>query len=319
MDKVSLDDIVNQNELPLINSLECPIDSMVPLNPMMCKTCETIFCPDCIESWMKRSKVCPMRCNPLEVITIDRHVLKNQVNKIKLGCPYHDSGCLAQLSVNEVARHERICDYRPSKCDKCKEVVSFTLMNSHFYESCKMNKIICFICTQTFNLNSLSAHLISCSSNASLCECCAQKVLSDQATHNINCPLQIFQCKLCKLPELNFEIKNGTHKCISDLKENSLTTYLKCLHSKYESSVNNAINKKDELFMDFNKKINDLAAEVFKRENDRSSAVEIKYAKVCDEQAKKLAIIKRDKLEHMKKLKTEIVEWNAHILSKNRL
>jgi DnaJ-domain-containing protein 1 len=71
--------------------------------------------------------------------------------------------------------------------------------------------------------------------------------------------------------------------------------------------------------MDFNKKINDLAAEVFKRENDRSSAVEIKYAKVCDEQAKKLAIIKRDKLEHMKKLKTEIVEWNAHILSKNRL
>jgi hypothetical protein len=312
MEKVSIDDIVNQNELPLVSYLECPIDSMVPLNPLMCKNCETIFCPDCIESWKKRSTICPMRCNPMEIITIDRHVLKNQVNKIKLACPFHDSGCMAQLPPNEVSRHERICEYRPSKCDKCNQAVSFSQINSHLYESCIQNKISCFICSDSYSLKELIIHLPSCSSKSSLCQTCAKKTHSDIQ----ECPLEISQCKLCKLPELNFEIKSGQHKCLQELKESNLTTYLKCIHSKYEATLNNAITNHEEYYREFNKKFNELSSDVMKRENEKSAVIEMKYARLSDDQTKKLSNIKRDKLEYMKKIKAEIVELNSNIQSK---
>ena len=220
---------------------------------------------------------------------------------------------MAQLPPNEVSRHERTCEYRPSKCEKCNESVSINQFNSHLYESCIQNKISCFICSDSFSLKEIIQHLTSCSSNSSLCKTCAKKNHSDIQ----ECPLQISQCKLCKLPELNFEIKSGQHKCIQELKEGNLTAYLKSIHSKYEATLNNAINNHDEYYREFNKKLNELSNDVIKRENDKSAAIEMKYARVSDDQSKKLANIKRDKLEYIKKIKAEILEWNSNIQSKN--
>jgi hypothetical protein len=47
--KLNPEEIVNMDEIPLGEMLECPIDGMISLNPIICKKCETVFCIDCIE------------------------------------------------------------------------------------------------------------------------------------------------------------------------------------------------------------------------------------------------------------------------------
>ncbi len=74
--KISPEHIANRDKLHLDNYLECPIDKMVCTTLIMCKKCETIFCPECIEDLKKRSYVCPMHCNPIELIKRDRTIIR---------------------------------------------------------------------------------------------------------------------------------------------------------------------------------------------------------------------------------------------------
>lgn len=316
MEKVTTEEIANLDEVQLASYLECPIDSMISMNPLMCKKCETIFCQDCIENWKKKSNVCPMRCNPIELIPIERTVMKQQLNKIKLACPNQKYGCLTLVPMNEVLRHEKVCDYRGTKCEKCLELVPLIGLNFHLYESCKKNQLPCIVCETPLSLKDILPHLEVCRVNASLCSTCIQNVNDfDLNAHMASCPLKIVECPLCKMPDTYSDIKLGMHKCLSDsrFKETNLNTYLKSIHSKYETNVNSALQKHDERLKDFNKKFNSLSSEIFKKESEKCLAMEMKFSKISDEQFKRLTNVKKDKIEIINKLKSEVDELTQSI------
>jgi hypothetical protein len=312
MDKISIDDVVNQDELPLINYLECPIDNLISMAPVMCRKCETCFCQDCIENWKKKSNVCPMRCNPIELINIDKTILKQQLDKVRLPCANFKLGCFNKLLVREVAGHEKICEYRGVKCEKCQETVPMIGLLYHLYESCKKNAVNCFICNTSLNLNNFLSHIQICEANSAVCKICVQPI-DNPEIHDKICSLKIINCQKCKLPETQSEILNSNHRCLNDCDLSNLNTYLKSLHSRYEISINEIIGKQDEKYKDFLKKFGDINNEIIKRECEKCYKLEQKLIRLSDDYLKKMFSLKKEKREILSKLNNEIQELEKKI------
>jgi hypothetical protein len=317
MEKISIDDIVNTDELPLINYLECPIDNLISMTPVMCKKCETCFCLDCIETWKKKSNICPMRCNPMELMNIDKTILKQQLDKLRLSCGNYNMGCLAKLLVKEVPLHEKICEYKGIKCDKCEETIPAIGLLIHLYESCKKNVVNCFICNMSLNLGTVLSHIEKCEIGSSMCAVCIQPRAENIELHSKVCSLKLINCQICKMPELQSEINSGNHKCLMDSDLSNMNKYLKSVQSKYELSVNEIISHHDENYNDFLKKFGDINSEILKRENEKCTKLEHKLARLSDEYLKKMFILKRDKKENLNKLDHEVQELQKMIDSKN--
>jgi len=313
--KISIDDVVNTNELPLVHYLECPIDNMISMAPIMCKKCETCFCQDCIENWKKKSNVCPMRCNPIELMPVEKTILKQQLEKIRLACPNVTFGCLSRLLVKERELHEKTCEYKGVKCEKCQEIVPMIGMLYHLYESCKKNTVSCFICNSSLNLNNFLSHLEKCDVKSSVCQTCIQPILDDNL-HSKKCNLKLALCQSCKLPDLQSELLNGNHICLNDYDLINLNTYLKSVQTKYEVSINEIIAKHEEKYKEFSKKFADINNELIKRENEKLLKLDNKYVKQNDEYIKKMYGIKKEKREGLNILNLEIQDLQRNIESK---
>lgn len=314
MDKISIDDIVNQEELPLINYLECPIDNLISLNPVMCRKCETCFCQDCIDNWKQRSNICPLRCDPIELMNIDKTILKQQLDKVRLPCINHKLGCLNKLLIKEVQTHEKICEYRGVKCEKCQETVPKIGILYHLYESCKKNTVNCFICNNALNLNNFLEHIQNCDVDSSICKICVQPFKDCTIElHSKVCRLKLINCQKCKLPDLQSDIINSDHRCLSDCDISNLNTYLKSIQSKYEVSINEIISNQDEKYKDFLKKFEDINKEILKRENDNYVKLDQKLARISDDYLKKMFGLKKEKRENLNKMSNEIQELQRKI------
>jgi hypothetical protein len=298
--KISPDEIANRDELHLDNYLECPIDNMVSVNPIMCKKCETIFCPDCIEDWKKRSNVCPMRCSPMELIKTDKTIIRQQINKIKLFCPYEKYGCFEKVLFNEVTRHERICEYRPVECDKCKEKVSLITYIDHLYVGCKDRMIKCSLCEIELNFSELVGHMAS--SAKTLCQNCCD-------IDNVHkCQFEIKLCEHCNLPDFANNIINNIHKCAQD---RNYTTYIRNLLLKYESFVSTKAYLVK--FDAFKKNLDNIYNDIVKKLADKEKALESKVRDLKDKAVNKTNHMKKDICEAIDKIKNENLELKKYL------
>jgi hypothetical protein len=303
--KISPDDIANKEELCLEGYLECPIDNMVSLNPLMCKKCETIFCPNCIEDWKKRSNVCPMRCNPIELIKTDKTIIRQQLNKIKLFCPFLNNGCLEKVMINELPRHERLCEYRTIECDKCREKVPNIAMIGHIFEQCNSRKIQCPQCDIFYSLKDLCIHFQQC--NTPICNFCFEA-----KTLNHNCQYELRECMICNLPELSGNLNN--HRCADKNLNSSVWAYLKNLYTKIESNLNGRIMQRDLKYKEFTTKVNEISQDVIKRLAEKENALESKILEAKEKSYKRINVIKRDKYEELEKSKNELKNFEKCIL-----
>jgi hypothetical protein len=59
VDKIDPDEIANISNIPLLQSLRCSIDLIIPLHPVICSQCENVFCQDCLKEWKKNLKIVP--------------------------------------------------------------------------------------------------------------------------------------------------------------------------------------------------------------------------------------------------------------------
>jgi hypothetical protein len=317
MDKISSDDVANTHELPLLSSLECPIDNMISMNPVVCEKCETIYCSDCADSWKKRSNICPMcKSNPFEVIVnLDKHILKDQISKIKFSCSNQIRGCLTMLPSNEIDRHAKICDYRTVRCEKCSLEVPFITMASHHFEQCTGNRVKCLICREPFNLNSIRAHLQSCSVEK-LCGVCSDL---NPPNHISDCILRVETCDRCGLAEISPELQFNSHRCVNtDMQQSgNLSAYFKCVLSRAENNMRKLLSMHEERFKEFNTRLQELTSDLIKKESQEYSQMEVRLNKANEDSTRKMLNLKKDKLEQIKRIHNEINELNDYIKSKN--
>lgn len=305
-EKLLIEDIANPEEIQLLSNLECPIDNMISINSFMCKKCETIFCQDCIENWKNKSKVCPMRCNPIELISVDKTIIKSQLNKIKLFCKYQSQGCFEKILIQDMVRHEKICDFRPAKCEKCQEQVPISMINSHIFENCHKNTIKCIICYKDLTLREFTLHLEVCMSNP-ICINCG----SYEANHQV-CELKLIECPQCSFPDFNADFIHNRHRCVEHSDINSqnyvinIQTYYKYLYSKFENYIYTSHENSEKCNKEFNLKLNEMSTEIYKRETEKCSGLESKYNFLLEEANKKIFNIKKDKNNNLNKLKIEI-------------
>ena len=178
--KLNREEIANEAQLPLLDSLECSIDMMISLNPYICKKCENVFCQECLSSWKKKSGDCPMRCSPFETTSLENTVLKTQIKKIRLFCVNKIYGCKETPLVFEKDNHEKNCAYQPINCPKCKIFVSKFDLNEHYLKSCEKMKIKCLLCEINFSLLDFFNHIKLCLNNFSNCENCFKKINTNQ-------------------------------------------------------------------------------------------------------------------------------------------
>jgi hypothetical protein len=313
MDKISPDDVANIDEIFLIQDLECSIDGSVPLNPVMCKKCENIFCKDCIDTWKQKSSACPMRCQPMELVSTDKSIIKQQLLKIKLWCPNKDKGCTEKVLINDLQKHEKLCEYRLVNCLKCNSEVPSAKLIDHQFTSCIKNRIVCFSCSTEFNLGSLVSHLDDCKSKLATQTCQSCGAFNNAFNHI--CEIQIGTCEKCKLPDIQNDIINGFHKCIEPDNSKKINAHFKNITFKLENYQQSFLRKKDESHGLFISKLNELTAEFDKKESEKVQVFEGKLLKAQEEGGRKFDLIKKEKYENIKKVQAEIKEKEASLKS----
>lgn len=247
-EKIEKTDVANIEDIPLIDNLVCPIDSMIPFHPLMCSKCQTIFCEDCLEKWNERSKACPLRCKPFVAIPVDSLIIHQQLESIKFKCENFEVGCKKMLKYEEKEEHEKICPYKKKNCNFCNELIYIKEFEAHYLNSCSFFYINCVHCKEKVHLKDLYGHVKKCKQkNFIKCFRCMFYHFNKN-----DCELIIGICQKCKLPDILTNIKNNEHKCCNDKTEaTNIKDYYLSLIKEYEINAKYQF----ELFKENNDKI----------------------------------------------------------------
>ena len=99
----------------------CIICTGVIIEPMQCITCENAYCKECIQSWMKKSTMCPFKCSNITVKECSR-TIKNLLEKLILKCPYSCSDVM-EYTYENLMKHFKLCDRLKNYCPCCNAFV----------------------------------------------------------------------------------------------------------------------------------------------------------------------------------------------------
>ena len=297
--KIEKNEISNPEEILLLDSLECPIDNMIPLNPYMCTKCHTIFCKECIEEWKKKSNDCPMRCNPFNILEIKNSIINHQINLIKVNCKFIENGCNANILLKEIKIHEEHCNYRKIKCEKCSENIIFIEKVNHLIINCEKNKIECYICKQLVFLNEIEKHIIKCQKNNFIdCDNCL-----NFHQRNKNCVGEIKKCSNCLIDLINDDIN---HKCVYENDFIGLFRHYNKLISEYEKTLNinfrDYVNKMKVFIRNLKEKIDEIINLIKDKQSFIESELIIEYKD-----------IENEKEIRKKKLINEIIKLDSEV------
>ncbi|CAG2166570.1 unnamed protein product [Oppiella nova] len=105
-----------------LNEFICGICMDVFENPVFSPCCRQTYCKDCITGWLKNQKTCPNDRKPLTVnlLSSPPRVLINLMNKLRIRCDFHDTGCQEVLKLCELSDHKDSCLRNPNrKCADC--------------------------------------------------------------------------------------------------------------------------------------------------------------------------------------------------------
>lgn len=129
----------------------CSICHNVLWKPIACRTCENVFCTQCIRTWITKSethqndqfvtvadedaskqseiegacvntKTCPFHCAFEEKRAPP--IINNLLSKLQIYCAYRTNGCQQKLNYNSLEAHEQTCEFASVPCSVCKMLVS---------------------------------------------------------------------------------------------------------------------------------------------------------------------------------------------------
>jgi len=122
--------------------IKCKICLQISLNPVTCIKCESVFCKECIENWMKKSNKCPFRCDNFQ-LNEDSRILKNILSKFQYIC----DKCSNKVSLEDYASHQKICSEDLINCiNSCGEIIKRSFSDTHIRLFCSNTLMKCKCC-----------------------------------------------------------------------------------------------------------------------------------------------------------------------------
>lgn len=225
VDKIDPDEIANISDIPLLQSLRCSIDLIIPLHPVICSQCENVFCQDCLKEWKKKSKNCPL-CKTIFIESKRKNtILTQQLQSIRLYCKFKENGCTYHPLKDEKKEHEKTCPFQWKPCSKCGNNYIQKKYLNHIIENCSAYFILCFYCNTNMSIMSLKNHLLND---------CNGKIKSKADSITINKNIEVSKCEQCGCIELVKYVNNNLHKCPNQ-DEKSINNYYILLLERYKS------------------------------------------------------------------------------------
>ena len=315
--KTQIEEIVNPEEIMLISNIQCPIDHAVPLeNAVVCKKCETIYCKDCIEEWKKTQNNCPMRCGPIEFISVEKTILAQQIDKIKIKCKNENFGCNIRVLLKEEKAHE--CLFKQVECVKCNKLKSEGFMIQHLLNECDGMKLQCFVCQKKYSLNEIDGHYIKCLESHNFCEMCNDYHAKSNSSNKEGCKLKVSICNRCGLPELNYIIGTSEHQCMNEktmYSQGNINNYLLQLTVRMENAMEKSMKDKNQIKVKFHNELSEKIKYVIKKIGNKHLLLEKKKQKIYDDCKRKINGKNQMKLEEVEKYVKKIQEIQEKVTS----
>eukprot|EP00758_Cryptobia_borreli_P011979 Tbor_TRINITY_DN5707_c0_g1::TRINITY_DN5707_c0_g1_i7::g.21012::m.21012 len=102
-----------------IKDLSCPICFDLAFDPVVTDKCGHLFCRQCLETWMKKNKECPIDRAPLSSGNV-RDDMRASRHIGNLCCKCKKVGCQWKGCIDDLPQHCKACGYKPENSEKRK-------------------------------------------------------------------------------------------------------------------------------------------------------------------------------------------------------
>ncbi len=152
----------NRFETKVDENLHCIICREVLKDPVQCRRNEHHFCRNCITKHLKHSPKCPTCKDPLTVQTLVRpqRFLANTLSCLKILCDNSERGCRKVVELGSLATHVASCGFSPMPCsnDQCEEIISRRDKEIHENKVCDFRPVKCDYCGQMVMYKNFMQH-----------------------------------------------------------------------------------------------------------------------------------------------------------------
>ena len=105
MEEYVNNDTLKEDELSKLfkDSVTCPQCKNIFINPVICMTCQKVYCKKCIDNWSKNNQKCPNNCDKPDY---QKCLGKNDIlSKLKFICV----GCKEEIGYDNAEKHHKSC------------------------------------------------------------------------------------------------------------------------------------------------------------------------------------------------------------------
>jgi len=114
---------------------------MISLKPVACKQCESVFCRECLNTWLKKHNTCPLRCKNFD-INEEPRLVKNILSKFYYSC----KNCKNKICLNDFDHHSQTCSESKINCNDCNQLIRKSFLPTHLKLFCENATVQCDLC-----------------------------------------------------------------------------------------------------------------------------------------------------------------------------
>lgn len=191
-------ELVTDNHRNICAELICSICLEIVRYPKLCKSCQHMFCTDCLARQLSKSKFCPNRCLFKEQDV--NLIFKKILHKIELKCYYWKGGCEDIVLYENFDKHIENCVWGDYKClsPGCSFIGNLRDIKIHVAE-CLLKILLCECCKCQITKGDYNVHYTECSNKKVECEYCKQLITNkDFIKHKDICDEFDIKCSSCE-------------------------------------------------------------------------------------------------------------------------
>jgi WD40 repeat protein len=208
-------ELLTDNHKSIGTELICAICLETVFDPVMCSSCENLFCKPCIDQLLIKSDRCPNQCIFTEK---EKNImLKKLLNKIEFKCLYNQKGCSSIIPYSEFVKHICTCDYGNFKCAALHcDYIDIRMNIINHVDICPFRQFQCDLCDFNFPRKDLQEHIENCGNMSKECEYCLAQLVRKNYTNHINeCEFYEIVCNECLglIKRVDF-VKHSREQCL---------------------------------------------------------------------------------------------------------